>query len=50
LEQALAVIAQIEPQEAYLTHLSHKMGLHAAVERELPPYVHLAYDGLVIND
>jgi phosphoribosyl 1,2-cyclic phosphate phosphodiesterase len=50
LEQALAVIAQIEPQEAYLTHLSHKMGLHAAVERELPPNVHLAYDGLVIND
>ena len=28
--------------------MSHHVGLHAEVERALPPHVHLAYDGLVI--
>ncbi|MCU0445068.1 MAG: MBL fold metallo-hydrolase [Microscillaceae bacterium] len=50
LEQALEVIEQIKPEKAYLTHISHKMGLHASVERELPPNVFLAYDGLEILD
>jgi phosphoribosyl 1,2-cyclic phosphate phosphodiesterase len=49
LEQALAVIEKIQPGKTYLTHLSHRMGLHAEVERELPPNVRLAYDGLKIH-
>lgn len=49
LEQALGVLEQINAPMAYLTHVSHKMGTHAAVEAELPPNVRMAYDGLVLT-
>ena len=32
-----------------LIHMSHRIGLHAEVEKELPPHVHLAYDGLHVS-
>ncbi|TAF64827.1 MAG: MBL fold metallo-hydrolase [Cytophagales bacterium] len=48
LEQAIEVIGKIKPEKAYLTHLSHRMGLHAEVEKELPEGIFLAYDGLQI--
>ncbi len=46
LAEALAVIARVQPRQAYITHLSHQMGSHAEVNRELPPNVALAFDGL----
>jgi phosphoribosyl 1,2-cyclic phosphate phosphodiesterase len=46
LEESLELIDQIAPRRAYLTHLSHRMGLHAEIERTLPPGVFIAYDGL----
>ena len=46
LDEALKVIEMIQPKKAYLTHISHKMGLHEEVSKELPPNVFLAYDGL----
>ncbi len=49
LQQALNLIAIIQPKTAYLTHISHQLGLHQEVMKELPPNVFLAYDGLVIN-
>ena len=49
LEQALELIARINPERAYLTHLSHLMGLHEEVSLELPDNVFIAYDGLKIN-
>ena len=49
LEQALDVVAEVAPRAAYLTHLSHRMGLHAEVEKELPEGVRLAYDELTIE-
>jgi phosphoribosyl 1,2-cyclic phosphate phosphodiesterase len=49
LQEALDVIAQLKPKQAYLTHLSHKMGLHSDIESILPPNVQLAYDGLKIK-
>lgn len=49
LQEALELIKELEPEQAWLTHLSHEMGLHAEVEKLLPDNVHLAYDGLVIN-
>jgi phosphoribosyl 1,2-cyclic phosphate phosphodiesterase len=48
LDEALEVIDKIKPEKAYITHISHMMGLHAAVEKELPAHVHLAYDGLTL--
>lgn len=49
LTQALAIIEKLQPKRAYLTHLSHEMGLHTSVQEELPPHVYLAYDGLELS-
>lgn len=49
LPEALEVIAQVKPERAFLTHISHEMGLHAEVMRELPAGVELAYDGLEVE-
>ena len=47
--QALALIARLKPREAYLTHMSHDIGLHAETEPALPPHVHMAWDGLQVE-
>jgi len=49
LEQALHMVDVIKPRKAYLTHISHRLGLHSKVEQLLPPHVQLAYDGLEIQ-
>lgn len=46
LDEALMLIQKIQPKRAYLTHISHLMGLHAQVSLDLPENVFLAYDGL----
>jgi phosphoribosyl 1,2-cyclic phosphate phosphodiesterase len=46
LEQALGVIREVQPQEAYLTHISHMMGTCRGLEPELPENVSLAWDML----
>ncbi len=46
LEEALALIEIIKPEQAYLIHISHRMGLAEAVNKTLPKGVELAYDGL----
>ena len=45
--QALEVIAKVRPQQAYLTHISHRLE-HVATNARLPEHVELAYDGLRI--
>lgn len=49
LPEALAVIEEVAPERAYLTHMSHEMGLHEEVSATLPPHVALAYDGLKVE-
>lgn len=49
LGEALAQAGRIRPQETYLIHMSHRIGLHARIEKELPPHVHYAYDGLTVT-
>jgi phosphoribosyl 1,2-cyclic phosphate phosphodiesterase len=49
LQEALTLIEIINPEQAYLTHISHQMGLHKEVSKELPPQTFLAYDGLVLE-
>jgi len=49
LDEALEVIAKIKPEKAYITHISHMMGLHADVALELPANVFLAHDGLTLD-
>ena len=47
--QALALIDRLQPKQAYLTHMSHRIGLHAVAEQSLPAHVQYAYDGLEIE-
>jgi phosphoribosyl 1,2-cyclic phosphate phosphodiesterase len=49
LAEAIAQVAVIQPEMAYFTHISHKLGSHSEVENELPSQIKLAYDGLKIN-
>ncbi|MFV0365239.1 MAG: MBL fold metallo-hydrolase [Mangrovibacterium sp.] len=49
LEEALQLIVELQPKQAYITHISHYMGLHQEEDVQLPPHVHLAYDGLVVS-
>jgi len=49
LREALELIDEVSPKKAYITHISHQMGLHAEVSRELPANVMLAYDGLKVE-
>lgn len=49
LEEALDLHRRVTPGRTYLTHLSHQMGRHAEVVKELPKGVLLAYDGLTIT-
>lgn len=49
LPEALEIIGKVAPERAYLTHMSHEMGLHAEISAELPAGVQLAYDGLTIE-
>jgi phosphoribosyl 1,2-cyclic phosphate phosphodiesterase len=49
LEEALGVINEINPQQSYLTHLSHEFGLHRDIQDELPDHVFVGYDGLKLK-
>ncbi len=49
VEQALALIAELTPGQAYLTHICHDLGRHAVEDARLPKNVHLTYDGLQVK-
>lgn len=49
LDQSLDLIKELNPEKAYLTHISHEMGTYHSVSRELPKNVFLAYDNLEIS-
>ena len=49
LQQAIDVVSILKPKVTYFTHLSHKMGRHAEVEKELPAHIRLGFDGLKIK-
>lgn len=49
LEEALALVADLAPKRAFLTHISHLLGEHAQVSKLLPAGVQLATDGLVLH-
>jgi phosphoribosyl 1,2-cyclic phosphate phosphodiesterase len=49
LEEALEMVEELQPKRAYFTHISHLMGRHVEVMKELPDHVQIAYDGLVVE-
>ncbi|MCH7536169.1 MAG: MBL fold metallo-hydrolase [Bacteroidetes bacterium] len=49
LEQAVEVVHEFKPNEAYFIHISHLMGKHASVQATLENHINLAHDGLVLE-
>ncbi len=49
LEEALTLMDEFKPEQGYLTHISHQMGLYHYINPQLPDYVKLAYDGLTLT-
>lgn len=46
LSEAISFAERADAEMTYLTHISHNLGLHEAVERDLPVNIRLAFDGL----
>lgn len=49
LDEALQLVAELQPKRAYFTHISHLLGFHDEVSQNLPENVFLAYDNLKIE-
>jgi len=49
IDEAIEIIDDIKPEQAYLIHMSHQFGLHAEVEKTLPANIKVAFDGLKIK-
>lgn len=48
VSEAVDILKKLKPEAAFLTHLSHFVGLHEDVNKKLPDFVQLAYDGLEV--
>lgn len=49
LKEAIDLVNELEVETAYFTHISHQMGTHSDVSKELPAHISIAYDGLKID-
>lgn len=49
LEQAIALANEFGAEKTYFTHISHQLGKHKEVNKELPTHIKCAYDGLKIS-
>lgn len=45
-DEAIAFANKAGAETTYFTHMSHNLGLHGVIEKELPNHIKLAYDGL----
>lgn len=48
-QQAIDLMFELKPEKAYFTHISHQLGLHEEVSKELPDFIEIAFDGLKIE-
>ena len=49
ITEAIEVIKRVKPETAWITHISHQLGLHDVVQNNLPESINLAYDGLCLE-
>ena len=49
LDEAISLAREIGAEQTYLTHISHRLGTHVNVSKELPEGIQLAYDGLQLQ-
>jgi len=49
LEEAINMAQKIGARKTYFTHISHRLGLHAQIDTQLPEGISLGYDGQLIT-
>jgi len=49
LDEAVSLANELNIPQVYFTHISHQLGLHEAINRELPAHMQLAFDGLKLQ-
>lgn len=49
LDEAVEMAQRIGAKQTFFTHISHRLGLHEQVDRELPEGIALGYDGLELT-
>jgi phosphoribosyl 1,2-cyclic phosphate phosphodiesterase len=49
LDEAIDMAKELQVPDTYFTHISHQLGLHDVIQKEVPAGIHLSYDGLVIS-
>ena len=49
LSQAVDIAKELQVEKAYFTHISHQLGKHEDVSKELPGFAALGYDGMRIE-
>ena len=49
LDEAIAFAQEIGAEQTYFTHISHRLGRHRDIAKELPAGIQLAYDGLQLD-
>ena len=49
LDEAIEFAQLIGAEKTYLTHISHRLGLHKVMSADLPAGIEFAYDGLKLN-
>jgi phosphoribosyl 1,2-cyclic phosphate phosphodiesterase len=46
LDEAITLAQELQVNETYFTHISHQLGTHDTINKQLPNNIQLAYDGL----
>jgi phosphoribosyl 1,2-cyclic phosphate phosphodiesterase len=49
VDEAIALVQELQVPNAYFTHISHQLGLYETINATLPPGIQLAYDGLQLH-
>lgn len=49
LDEAVSLAKELNIPQVYFTHISHQLGLHETINRELPSHMQLAFDGLQLQ-
>jgi phosphoribosyl 1,2-cyclic phosphate phosphodiesterase len=49
LEEAISFAREMNIPKTYFTHISHRLGRHEMINKDLPHGIELAYDGLVLE-
>jgi len=49
LDEATALVQELNVSQAYFTHISHQLGKQQEINKELPTGIELAYDGMQLS-